>query len=176
MWLKFLGGFLAIVLAFMAYVAYLPGHFRVERTVKIQALASTIFSHVSDLRATDAWNPFMKLDPKAEKTFSPQSSGVGATYSWASPGNRGRATITELRPNELVVTRLDFKEPFPGTQLSTYALVAEGNATLVRWSIEGETHFVPRALGALRIFDIEKIIGDAFEKGLGELKGIVERK
>lgn len=166
-------GLSLVVVAFLIYVAFLPANYRVERQAHIDAPSAKVFPHVSDVRAADAWNPFTK-DPKIEKEFSPQTNEVGAFLVWRAKGNSGRATVTESRPNKVVVTRLDFVEPFVGTSVATVRLEDDGSGTLVRWSNEGESSFIPRALCTLRIFNMDKMIGGSFEKGLAELKTIVE--
>lgn len=155
--------------------AFRSPHFRVERSVSIHASAAEIFAHLNDLRKSNVWSPWVKLDPNATYTFEGPPSGVGATGAWDGNNNigAGRQIITDSRPDELVRLRLEFQRPFKATSTAEFALKPVGGQTVVTWSLAGESNFVCRLFSLFMSHD--KMIGGQFEKGLADLKSLVEK-
>jgi len=174
MFKKLLLGFIALLAVFLLYVALQPSTFRVERSVAVNASASQVFPQVNNLRNTQAWNPWLKLDPAAKVTYEGPAAGVGAASAWAGNSNvgEGRQTITESRPNELVRSRLDFIKPFAGTSTAEFTLKPQGGQTVVTWALFGESNFLSKIFCVF--MNQEKMIGGPFEQGLASLKAIVE--
>lgn len=166
---------LAIVLGlFLAFVATRPSTFRVERSLAITAPAAEIFPQINNLKNTQAWNPWLKLDPAAKVTYEGPAAGVGAMLSWAGNNQvgEGKQTITESRANELVRSRLDFIKPFAGTSTAEFTLKPQGNQTVVTWALFGENNFISKIFCVF--MNQDKMIGEPFNQGLASLKGIVE--
>src|SRR5215217_6975217 len=113
--LKFtLIGLAAILLVFLVTVALQPSGFRIVRSAIFDAPPSAVFEQVNDLRHWNEWSPWARLDPNAGYTFSGPAAGAGARLAWV--GNKqvgeGRMTITDSRPEERVIMRLEFFKPF----------------------------------------------------------------
>ena len=166
----------AIVLViFIVIVALQPADFRVERSTTISASPETVFAEVNDLHKWQAWSPWAKLDPEAKLTYEGPEQGVGAAYSWASKDNKvgeGRMSIIESKANELIRFKLEFKKPFEATNTAEFTFKAEGAQTKVNWSMFGTRSFMFKAVGLFMSCD--KMIGPDFEKGLRDLKALVE--
>jgi hypothetical protein len=168
-------GFLIAGLA--AVVATRPDTYHVERSLEIGAPAEAIFPSVADLRNMAEWSPWEKRDPAMKKTFSAETSGIGASYAWE--GNKqvgkGRMTITELLPPEHVADKLEFIEPFPAVAETAMDLKpAAGGGTRVTWSMNGKSNFVGKAFSL--VMSMDKAIGKDFEDGLANLKRVAEAK
>lgn len=151
-----------------------PDDFRITRTGTIAAPAAAIFPHVNNLQNWDAWSPWAKLDPNAKNSFEGPAEGVGAKMSWA--GNNkvgvGSMTITESRPNDFIQFRLEFLKPMQATNIAEFTFKPEGDQTTVTWSMTGTNNFMAKVMGL--IMNCDKMVGGQFEKGLGDLKGVVE--
>lgn len=168
-----------IIVVFVIVVSFQPATFRVTRSKKIKAPADAIFPHINDLSASKVWSPWEKLDPAIKGTFeSVNVAGVGAKYHWS--GNKqvgeGRMTIVESEPDRRVVTKLEFLKPFVATNTGEFTLAPEvgsdGAATVVTWSMSGRNNFMFKAVSLF--MNCEKMVGPQFEKGLIDLKKIVE--
>ena len=155
-------------------MALQPSDFRVARTATIDAPAPAVFAHVNDFHNWDAWSPWAKLDPAARTTFEGPSAGTGARFRWA--GNReigeGSMTITESRPSDLIRIKLEFLRPFAGTSTAEFTFTPEGDHTAVTWSMSGKNNFVAKAVSL--VVNMDRMIGDNFEKGLAQMKAVVE--
>jgi hypothetical protein len=166
----------AVVALFLAAVMLRSKDFRVSRSLEMAAPASHVFEQVDDLHCMNAWNPWLKLDPDVKQRYDGPPSGVGASYSW--DGNKhigaGRQTIIESRPYDLVRIKLEFFRPFACVNEAQFAFVPEGDRTRVTWSMTGELNFMARAMGLF--MNMDKMCGSSFEKGLADMKSIVESR
>lgn len=173
---KILLAIVAIVAVFSVYVAVQPSAFRVERSTIIVAPTAQAFAEVNDFHKWDAWSPWAKLDPAAKATFEGPESGEGAVLRWA--GNEkvgeGSMTLLESRPDERIRIRTDFVKPWTGSNASEFTFKPDGPRTIVTWSMSGERGFLEKAICV--VMNGEKMIGDQFEKGLSNLKTLVEGK
>jgi hypothetical protein len=137
-----------------------------------------VFFHVSDLREFNAWNPWMRMDPKVRITYEGPSSGPGAAFYWkgnASLGS-GSMTVVECVPESLVRFMLHYERPFRGINQAEILLRQEGPQVRVAWSIYGRNGFIPRLLSFLLFVNTDKLIGSILASGLHGLKSIVESR
>ncbi|MES2439505.1 MAG: SRPBCC family protein [Verrucomicrobiota bacterium] len=163
-----------VILILVIVIASRPADFRYQRSTTISAPASLIFPQVNDLHRWQVWSPYAKKDPNAKNRFEGPPAGVGAAMSWAGNNDVGEGTmsIIESRPDERVKFQLDFRKPFAGTNVAEFDIKPEGKKTLVTWSMSGKNTFFFKAFSLF--VDCDKMIGGDFEKGLADLKAIVE--
>lgn len=166
-----LAGFLVTVLVL---AALRPTEFRVTRATTITAPPAAAFPLVNDFHRWDDWSPWAKLDPAMTATHSGAPTGVGAVYEWAgnSKVGAGRMTVLESRAPEMVRLKLEFFRPFAATNTAEFTFQAEGNQTRVTWSMLGENNFICRVVGLF--MNMDKMVGRDFEKGLTQMKSLVE--
>jgi uncharacterized protein YndB with AHSA1/START domain len=154
----------------VAVVALQPSQFRVARSTAVDAPPAVVFAQVNDLHRFQGWSPWAERDPAARIRFEGPPAGTGATFRWE--GNRevgkGSLTITESRPHERILMRLDFVEPFEVSNRVEFSFEPRGARTDVTWSMSGENGFAAKAVGLL--IDMDAMVGGDFEKGLAALK------
>jgi Polyketide cyclase / dehydrase and lipid transport len=163
-----------IVIVFVIVVAMQPSEFHVARSAAISAPAPAVFAQVNDFHKWEAWNPWGKIDPAMKQAYEGAPAGTGAIYTWV--GNKevgeGRMTITESHPSELIRIKLEFFKPFAGNSVAQFTFKPEGDQTVVTWSMAGENNFMAKAIHLF--MNMDKMIGGQFEKGLAQMKSIVE--
>jgi hypothetical protein len=163
-----------IIIVFLIVVAMQPADFRVTRSATMSAASSTVFAQVNDFHKWEAWSPWEKLDPALKRTYEGPPAGTGAIYRWT--GNKkvgeGNMTITESRLNELVRIRLEFIKPFASLCTTDFSFKPEGNGTGVTWSMAGTNNFMAKAM--CLFMNMDKMVGGDFEKGLAQMKSLVE--
>lgn len=174
MWVKIGAFFGLLVLCVVAFAALKPAHYVVSRKIEIQASADKIFPHLNNSKLADAWGPWKEVDPKAVMTISGPEFGVGSKSSWESEGQlgTGSATIVESVPNQRVQIALEYTKPMQMSQVAEYIVESNGAKSTVTWKVEGNNSFPGRLM--CLFMDMDKMVGDMFEKGLGNLKRIVE--
>jgi hypothetical protein len=174
MLVKILVALAAIVFVFVIVVAMQPSDFRIVRSATMSASASSVFAQVNDFHKWEAWSPWVKLDPAANATFEGPSAGVGAIFRWA--GNKevgeGSMTITESRPSDLIKIKLEFLKPFASTSTAEFTFKPDGNRTMVTWNMFGTNNFIAKSF--CLFMNMDKMVGGQFEKGLAQMKSIVE--
>jgi hypothetical protein len=163
-----------VIVALAAYVATRPAEFSVSRSASFAAPAPAVFAQVNELRKWKAWSPWAKKDPNAKESYDGPAAGAGASMAWA--GNKdvgeGRMTIVESRPAELVRFKLEFFKPFAATNDAEFAFRPAGSGTEVTWTMRGRNNFIGKAM--CLVFDMDKMVGGDFEKGLAGIRDIVE--
>lgn len=165
--------FAGLVAVFAIVAALQPSTFRLARSVTINAPAAAIFPHVARPRAWEAWSPWLKLDPALRSTYFGPAEGPGAGSSWVSSKvGTGSSTVIESRAPERVRFRLEMVKPMVSTNEAAFTFEPRGEQTIVAWSMSGDRGFVAKAFGL--IFNCEKMIGGHFERGLNDLKALVE--
>jgi carbon monoxide dehydrogenase subunit G len=173
---KFVGLLLVVAIAaFLVYVALKPADFRIARSQSIKATPEAAFALINDLHGFNSWNPFAQGDPALKIDYSGPLSGKGAAYVWDSTGKtgKGRIEITDSSAPSRVVMRLEFLKPMTATNTAEFTLVPSGSTTTVTWSMTGRNPYMHKLMGT--IFNMDKMVGGEFEKGLVSLKALVER-
>ena len=169
----------ALIIAALATIlliaAFKPNHFRVERSICINAPAERIFPILNDLKQQRYWSPWDQKDPGMKRAYSGPDTGVGARYEW--DGNKqigaGSQQITASKPNERIDIDIDFTRPFEAHNKIEFLLRPSVAGTDVTWAIQGPMPFMFRAMSVL--FSMNKMMNAEFDKGLAQLKALVEK-
>ncbi|MFM8743796.1 MAG: SRPBCC family protein [Cytophagales bacterium] len=170
--LKIIGivvGAIVIILAGLILIQPAKGH--VEKSVVINAPASTIFPHLNSLEKFVAWSPWAKMDPTVKNTYEGAAAGVGAKMQWDGPETgKGTQWISESVENERVKTGLKF-EGMDGESTAEFILTPEGNGTKVTWTYDGDNAgFMGKAIWLM----MGSMLEGQYQDGLNDLKKLVE--
>jgi hypothetical protein len=163
-----------IIAGLVMVVATQPEDFKVTRMTTIKAPTERVFDHVNDFHKWDAWSPWAKLDPNMKTTYSGADAGQGASYYWVGNDDvgEGKMTIVESHPSSHVKIDLEFIKPFAAQNVTEFMLKPEGDVTEVTWTMHGKNGFIGKAM--CLAMDMDKMVGGDFEKGLGQMKTVVE--
>jgi hypothetical protein len=167
-------GVLAII-GILVYAATLSNSFQVQRSLRINASADKIFPLINNMRGMNTWNPFAEADPEIKITYTGPESGKGARYQWTgnSKVGEGSIEITDVSEPSRVALRLDMLKPLEGHNTVVFTLVPSGAETEVTWAMSGERPFIGKVMDA--VFNMDRMVGGQFEKGLAKLKTIAEK-
>jgi hypothetical protein len=164
-----------ITIALLVMASRRPDEFSVVRSIDVQASPERIFAEVNDFKSWAAWSPWEKLDPDMKRSFGGATSGAGAKYAWV--GNKkvgeGSMEITRSVPSSNMQLDLHFLKPFKADNVTEFTLVPNGKETNVKWEMRGRTPFMFKVMHMF--FNMDKMVGKDFEKGLSSLKAIVEK-
>jgi hypothetical protein len=168
------GAVAVLIAGFAIVVAMQPGEFRVTRSAKMKASPAAVFEQVNSFQKWDAWSPWAKLDPNAKVEFSGPTAGEGAKFAWSGNDKvgAGQQEIVESKPDELIRIRLEFERPMTATNTVELTFKPQADETVVAWTMFGPNNFMGKAFGLF--VDCDKLVGADFEKGLENLKAIVE--
>jgi hypothetical protein len=174
LWKRILLVFAALIAVLLVVIAMQPEDFRVSRSMTMAASPAAVFEQVNDFHNWEVWSPWIKIDPNAKGTYEGPTSGPGSKFHWDgnSDVGAGSMTILDSKPNEHVHIKLDFIRPMEGTNDVYFTFKPEGDKTNVTWSMEGKNNFIGKAISL--VIDCDKMVGDYYEKGLANMKTIVE--
>jgi hypothetical protein len=117
----------------------------------------------------------MGKDPNIRTEYSGHDGAPGASYTWDSDVKNvgaGKQTITTIKPNEEMGTRINFIKPFSGIGDAFITVKEEGGNTKATWKIISST---PYPMNFIKIFGvIEKNMDKDFSAGLNKLKQLSE--
>jgi hypothetical protein len=164
-----------IVAGILVAAATRPDTFRIERAIVISAPATKIFHYVNDFHQWGVWSPWEKLDPAMKRSYAGPPSGNGAVYEWQGNGKvgQGRMQIVDATEPQHVIIQLDFLKPMEGHNRAMFNFLTVGADTRVVWTMEGPSPYISKLLGL--VFNMDRLIGGDFEKGLANLKATSER-
>ena len=176
MLLKISIALVVIIAGFLAYVSTRDGHFRIERSQVIKAPASKIFPYISQLKLSHEWSPYEKKDPNMKKNFSGIDGQPGSkmVFEGNKDAGSGIMEILKIMPDEAVDLKLTMTAPFHAENTVFYLLTPETEGTRFTWAMEGDGGFMGKLMSTL--MDIDKMVGADFEKGIDNLKQLVESK
>ncbi len=165
---------LLLIGVFAIIIAFQPSEFRITRSATINAPPQEIFAQVNDFHRWEAWSPWIKLDPTAKMTYDGPAAGKGAISAWAGNDKvgEGKMTLTESHPSDLIKIQLDFIKPMADTSFTEFTFKPQGDQTAVTWTMTGHNNFMAKAF--CLFMDMDKMVGGDFEKGLANMKSVVE--
>ena len=175
---KLILGLLLLIVVVVAGICVMaamqPTDYTVTRSATFNASPEAVFEQVNNFHKWEAWSPWAKIDPAMKTTYSGPDSGTGASYAWV--GNKdvgeGKMTIAESHPSEHIKIDLDFIAPFAAKNVTEFMFKPEGNKTAVTWTMAGKKNFIMKAM--CLFMDMDKMVGNDFDKGLAQLKPVVE--
>jgi carbon monoxide dehydrogenase subunit G len=161
------------VAGFLGYVASKPDTFRIERSIEIHASPEAVVGKVNDLHEFNRWNPFALAEKTNQIEYRGPASGVGSSFSWqGEKSGNGTMTILESSPAQ-VVMRLEFRKPYVADNRALFSFVPNGAETRMTWAMTGRYVFLHKLMGT--VFNMDKMVGGEFDKGLATLKSQLER-
>jgi len=164
-----------LIAGILIFAATKPDTFRVQRAASIKAPPQKVFALVNDFNRWGAWSPWEKKDPAMKRTFGAATSGKGAVYTWEGNKNvgQGRMEIAESVPPSKVTITLDFVKPFEAHNIVEFTLEPKGDATNVKWAMQGDTPYFAKIIHVF--IDMDSMVGKDFEAGLANLKAAAEK-
>lgn len=147
--------------------------FRVERSITVVAPPEAVFVWFNSHKKFNEFNPWLKMDPGAKVEYLGPETGVGSASTWEGKmTGKGKATITESKPNELIRLRMDWLEPMEGVSTVDYLFKTDAGQTTVTWAMYGKNEGLMPKLVSL-FMDCESMCGTEFEKGLADMAKLV---
>ncbi|MEW9798647.1 SRPBCC family protein [Alteromonas sp. CYL-A6] len=163
-----------VLILFTLVGFFLPASYAIERSIVINAPASSVYPYVVDLKAWQQWGVWFKRDPQMEISYAGPDRAIGMRSEWRSDteGN-GEMEITQLEHNRKVVYRLYFPE-FDMGSTGTMEMIPVDEGTRVVWIDAGSVGRNP--VDRYFVLMMDSLIGPDFELGLENLKTVVENQ
>jgi effector-binding domain-containing protein len=174
--LKYIGLVLLLLVILIAAIGLiLPAKIHVERSIVVNTTPEVPFNLINDLSKFNDWSPWYDIDTNTSYTNSEITTDSGAWISWKSENpdvGNGKLSITESKPNELIVTKLEFEGWDPSG--ASYLFTTENNTTKITWSMDSDMGY--NVIGRWFGLFMDKMIGKDYDKGLAAIKKICEEQ
>lgn len=166
---------LAVLLAaFAIFVATRPDTYRVVRKATLAAPPAAVFAQVADFHRWQAWSPWAHLDPAMQVTYAGEAGAVGSVYAWTGNDKvgAGRMTLVRSQPPARLDIRLEFLRPLASTSETSFAFAPAPGGTEATWDLVGHNDYLGKLASVF--LNLDSMIGGDFERGLAQLKAVVE--
>jgi len=165
-----------LILLILLVAAFAGTKWQFERSILINAPVEKVWQNINSLHAINRWNPWLDRDPHLKQEYTGTDGTPGATYAWDSQEKNvgaGNQTITGIKENAEMTSRINFIRPFAGVGDAWIRLEHERGTTRATWGIASST---PYPMNIMKVFGvIEKNLNKDFTKGLGQLKALSEK-
>lgn len=167
---------LAVLAAIFVIVGLLlPSEFKSERSLVIDAPQDELFEQINDVKSWNNWNAWNKMDTTWNVTYSENTVGEGAWYSWVSEDENvgsGKVTINKSEPMTNVEGTMEFAGMQPARIYHTLES-QDGSGVKVIFGIDsdiGSNIFMK----VVFYFFGDKMVGGNYEKSLKSLEKYVK--
>lgn len=165
---------LVVIVLGLSFIA--PTKMHSERSIVIKAPKEVIFTNIKMFGNYKKWSPWLEKDSTAKTAILGTDGTVGAKYTWE--GNKdvgqGEQTVSKIEENKTYETDLHFIKPWDGKATSYTRLEDAPDGVKVIWGFNSE---MSRPFNVMGLFmNMDKAIGDEYDKGLNNLKSISEKE
>lgn len=167
-----------IIAAFLIIALFLKSNYTVERSITVNKPDTVVFNYLKYLKNQNDFSVWAQMDPNMEKTYTGTDGTVGFISAWKSDVKdvgQGEQEIKNITSGKRIDYEVRFIEPFPGTSQS-YLITDEQapDQTKVTWGFKGHMAYPTNLM--LLFFNMDQAIGNDLQKGLENMKQIVENQ
>lgn len=167
---------LIAIIGFAIYVATLEGTFQVEETLVVEAPREMLFDEVNNYKTWEKWGPWTKEKPNMIVTYTQNTLGEGAGYSWKTDHMNGSITTTGTIPGKSIDQVITFDTPFGEATSNVYWTFEKmENKTKVTWGLKGERNFWAKAYQLTQDGTSAETIRPMLKTGLRNLAAKVKK-
>jgi len=168
---------LIVVAVIVAVVLIIPAFIDEEvtfsRSIEINKPVDQVYNVVKDFNYYRQWNVWSQMEKDAKGEISGPVGEVGSQWNWEGDTiGTGSLTIEKLVPNESITSRLEFIAPWKAEAQDLWHFEKiDSTTTKVTWGYAGasDSYFM-RYMNPM----MEDMLSPDFEKGLSNLKALVE--
>jgi hypothetical protein len=157
---------------------FVKKEYAVVRDITINKPKQEVFNYIKYLKNQDYYSKWNQMDPNMKKEYKGEDGTVGFIYSWDSQLDsvgKGDQEIKKITEGERVDFEIRFHKPFESTDNAYMTTTAvDSTSTKVQWGFEGK---MPYPMNLMCVFvSMDEMLGKDLEKGLSNLKGVLEKE
>lgn len=164
----------SIISVYLILCLFGPSETFVERSIQINSSPETIKNKLTDYQFFhEKWSPWTEKDPNMKKTYSGVAGMPEHQVSWQSENDEvGKGSLTyKFTHGDTVMHILHF-DGMESDGHIYHVVKANNNGSDVKWIMQDPVPFQWRVM--MLFFNMDKMIGPDFEKGLKKLKIEIE--
>ncbi len=174
---KILIGILGLVALVLIVALFVKKEYAVVREITINKAKQEVFDYLKFLKNQDNFSVWAQRDSNMKKEFKGTDGTVGFVSAW--DGNKevgkGEQEIKKITEGERLDFELRFIEPFEAKDNAYMTTEAVDTVhTKVTWGFDGKMNYPMNLM--LVFMDMDKMLGPDLEKGLTNLKGVLEKE
>ena len=168
-----------IIIAIPLIVAlFVKKDYAVVKEITVNKPKLEVFDYIKHLKNQGNFSVWQMADPEMIKTYTGTDGTVGFVASWDSQKEdvgKGSQKITKIAEGERLETLITFIRPFEAEDnayMTTESI--DSTHTKVTWGFSGAFSY---PLNLMQLFmDMDKQVGGDLQKGLENLKILMEKK
>jgi hypothetical protein len=149
---------------------------KIEKSIEIGRSSREVFDYLKYTRNQDNFSVWNMTDPSMKKDYRGTDGTVGYIYSWDSTNKNvgaGEQEIIGIKEGKEIGYEVRFFRPMKNVGKTSFLINGKGaKTTSVVWTFDSPTKFPYSLLAPV----FKKILGKDLEKGLTNLKSILEKK
>jgi hypothetical protein len=151
--------------------------YHVEKMVTIHRPIKTVFDYVRMLKNQDNYSVWAMMDPQMKKNYRGIDGNAGFVSGWESSNKKvgkGEQEIKKVTEGRNIDYEIRFIEPFAGIAQATMQTDSlSPDETRVTWKFDSRMNYPMNLM--LLFMNMNKMVGNDLEKGLTNLKQVLER-
>lgn len=167
----------ALIVLLLVIALFLKKEYSVTRDITISQPRQKVFDYIKYLRNQDNFSKWATMDPDMKKEYRGTDGTPGFVSAWDSEMKnvgKGEQEIVKVTDGERVDFSIHFIKPFDGLATAYMLTTAESeNLTRVTWSFKAGMKYPMNLM--LLFMNMEKMIGNDLQVGLGNLKSQLEK-
>lgn len=167
----------AVVVLLMITGLFLKKEYTVSRAITINKSKTNVFDFIKLLKNQNEYSYWATMDPALRKEFRGTDGASGFVSAWDSDDKnvgKGEQEILKVVDGERIDYVLRFIKPFESVSYASMSTVAVSDTqTRVEWIFNGKMKYPMNLM--LLFMNMEKMIGGDLEKGLSNLKTLMEK-
>jgi ribosome-associated toxin RatA of RatAB toxin-antitoxin module len=153
------------VVALSIFIATQKGDYEVERSKIVKAPLSSVFNVINDFKHWDSFASWIIEDSEINLTFSQNTAGKNANFSWYGKQETGDVTTIAVSENDSIVQKTNFND---NESMTYWKFKDTVGGTKVTWKTKGKMNFSFKIYTALN-GGIDRVLGSMQEKSLANL-------
>jgi hypothetical protein len=169
-----LGGIIVLLLIIGLFV---KKDYSVAKEIIVNKSKSVVFEYLKFLKNQNKFSVWASMDPNMKTEYRGTDGTEGFVSAWESENKnvgKGEQEILKIVNGERIDYEIRFIKPFASTSWANMIVAsANENQTRVYWEFTGKMKY-PTNL-TLLFMNMEKMVGNDLEKGLQNLKTIMDK-
>jgi hypothetical protein len=167
-----------IIVLFLIIGLFVKKDYSVGKDILVNKPKAIVFEYLKFLKNQNKFSVWGSLDPNMKTDYKGTDGTVGFVSAWESDNNKnvgkGEQEILKIVDGERIDYEIRFLKPFKSTSWAYITtLEVNDNQTKVHWGFSGKMNY-PVNLTML-FMHMEKMVGGDLEKGLHNLKVLLEK-
>lgn len=149
---------------------------KIEKQIEIKRNSKQVFDYLIKTKNQDNFSVWNMADPSMKKKYKGSDGTVGFLYSWDSTMKKvgaGEQKITGIDEGKSIEYEIRFFRPMQNTGKTKFEITGKGKEhSTVTWIFESPSKFPMSLFSPI----LKRMLGKDLEKGLINLKAILEKK